>query len=62
MERNVTVDGMNTSTNVTVLQSGTEYSLRVVAAGNDGQTSPPSNVLTATTSLPGNVYMHKTPL
>lgn len=57
IERNVTIDSMNVSTNVTGLQSGTEYSLRVVTVAMDGQTSPPSTVLTATTSLLGNVCM-----
>ena len=53
--RNVTVGGAQMSTNVTELESGTEYRLRVVAVAMDGQTSPPSNVLIATTTLPGTI-------
>ena len=53
--RNVTVGGAQMSTNVTELESGTEYRLRVVAVATDGQISPPSNVLIATTTLPGTI-------
>jgi len=54
-ERNLTVDGAQMSTNVTELESGTEYRLKVVAVAMDGQRSPPSNVLIATTTLPGTI-------
>ena len=48
-ERNITLEGNGTSVNVTGLQSGTEYTFRVIAVANDGQTSPPSVSLTAST-------------
>ncbi|CAI7989837.1 hypothetical protein GBAR_LOCUS348 [Geodia barretti] len=49
-ERNITLEGNGTSVNVTGLQSGTEYSFRVIAIASDGQTSTPSAVLTASTA------------
>ena len=48
-ERNITLEGNGTSVNVTGLQSGTEYTFTVIAVGSDGQTSPPSVSLTAST-------------
>ena len=56
LERNVTVDGSQTDVNVTGLQSGTEYALRVIAVAIDGQRSPPSVALLATTSEPGTRF------
>ena len=53
MEHNVTTDGARMSMNVTGLQSDTEYRLRIAALAMDGQMSPLSVVLTATTSLQG---------
>ena len=53
MERNVTTDGARMSINVTGLQSNTQYRMRIAALAVDGQMSPLSLVLTATTSLPG---------
>jgi len=52
-ERNLTTDGARMSMNVTGLQSDTEYRLRIAALAMDGQMSPLSVVLIATTSLPG---------
>lgn len=61
MERNVTVDGAQMYTNVTELESGTEYRLRVVAVAMDGKTSPPSSILVATTTVPGTIMcIHNT--
>ena len=52
-EHNVTTDDARMSMNVKGLQSDTEYRLRIAALAMDGQMSPLSLVLTATTSLPG---------
>ena len=49
-ERNITLEGNGTSVNVTGLQSGNEYSFRVIAIASDGQTSTLSAVLTASTA------------
>ena len=48
-ERNITLEGNGTSVNVTGLQSGTEYTFRIIAVASDGQTSPPSAPFTANT-------------
>lgn len=53
MEHNVTIGGAQMSTNVTGLQPGSEYTLRLVAVAMDGQMSPLSFALSATTALPG---------
>ena len=49
---NTTVDGSETSTNITGLQPGREYMLRVIAVAVNGQRSPASTALMATTSEP----------
>ena len=56
IERNITLDGSGTSFNVTDLQSGTEYSFRVIAVASDGQTSLPSVFFTASTSEPEGIW------
>ena len=50
-ERNITLEGNGTSVNVTGLQSGTEYTFRVIALARDEQTSPPSAPFTARTTF-----------
>ena len=52
---NVTVDGSESSMNVTGLLPGTEYTLRVVAVAVDGQISPPSSAITVSTTVPGTL-------
>lgn len=54
-QMNTTVDGSETSTNMTGLQPGTPYMLRVITVAQDGQKSPPSITLLANTSIPGIV-------
>ena len=57
-ERNITLEGNGTAVNITGLQSGTEYSIRVTAVASDGQTSPPSVALTASTAgVSGKVHL-----
>ena len=56
-ERNITLEGNGTSVNVTGLQSGTEYSIRVIAIASDGQTSTPSAVLTASTAVTQGILL-----
>ena len=49
--RNITLEGNRNSFNVTDLQSGTEYSFRVIAVDSAGQTSLPSAPLNVTTTI-----------
>jgi len=51
----MTVDGSESSANVTGLLPGTEYTLRVVAVTMDGQISPPSVAIVVSTTVPGTV-------
>ena len=51
----MTVEG-SVSVNVTDLTPGSDYQLRVTAVSNDGQMSPPSNTITATTLFSGEIY------
>lgn len=59
-EQNVTGEGSSTRLNVTGLQPGTVYTLRVIAVFFDGKLSPPSIALVAATSVPGQ--MHDVPV
>ena len=52
-EIRITVDGSETSVNVTALQPGTEYTLKVISVSVRGRMSPPSIPLTITTSSLG---------
>ena len=49
---NVTVDGSQSSLNVTELTSGVTYTLQVVAVADDGQMSFPSVAVTSMTLFP----------
>ena len=61
--RNITLEGNRTLFNVTDLQSGTEYSFRVIAVNSAGQTSLPSAPLTATTTIvEGVLFLDRTTL
>lgn len=51
MENNITLGGDEVFVNVTDLLPGTEYVFRVLAVASDGQTSPLSTALVATTGL-----------
>ena len=54
IEWDITVDGDKTTVNVTDLLRGTEYEFRITAVASDGQISPQSAVLIATTrGVPG---------
>ena len=53
VEVTAAVDGSETSKNVTELQQGTEYTLRVIAVATDGRISPPSVPLIVTTFVQG---------
>ena len=53
IERNVTVDGSESNTNVTDLPPGTMISLRIIAVAEDGQMSFPSVAVTAMTYFLG---------
>lgn len=55
-ETNVTVDGSESSTNVTGLLPGTKYALRMVAVAVDGQISPPSLALIVLTTKQSILY------
>ena len=61
-EVNITVDGSESSANVTNLTPGTDYRLRITAVGKDGQTSPPSDVLATTTLFSGEMYNYMSSL
>ena len=52
IELDITVDGDETTVNVTDLLPGTEYEFRVTAMASDGQISPPSTPLITTTAFP----------
>ena len=54
--RNITLEGSETSFNVTGLQSGTEYSFSVIAVDSAGQTSLPSAPLNVTTIIVEGVF------
>ena len=56
-ERFIAVEGNRTLFNVTDLQSGTEYSFRVIAVDSAGQTSLPSAPLNVTTTILEGVYL-----
>ena len=49
IEQNITVDGNHTRVNVTDLLPGNEYVFRIIAVAGDGQTSPRSAALIAST-------------
>ena len=51
--RNMTVEGSETNTNMTGLQPGTDYILRVIAIAADGQKSLPSIAIMVTTLFQG---------
>ena len=61
-EVNITVDGSESSANVTNLTPGTDYWIRITALGKDGQTSPPSDVLATTTLISGEMYNYMSSL
>ena len=52
IEWEVTIDGDQTTVNVTDLLPGTEYGFKVIAVASDGQMSPQSIALLATTRSP----------
>ena len=54
---NTTVDGSESTTNVTGLLPGTEYTLRVVAVAVNGQISPPSVTIVVSTTVPGSLFL-----
>ena len=49
MEWDITIDGDQSTLNVTDLLPGTEYEFRITAVASDGQTSPQSTALVVTT-------------
>ena len=49
IEQNITTDGNHTIVNVTDLLPGNEYVFRIIAVASDGQTSPRSAALIAST-------------
>lgn len=49
IERNITVDGEHTTVNVTDLLPGNMYIIRIIAVASDGQSSPRSAALVAST-------------
>ena len=55
-EVNYTVNGTEVNLNVTGLRGNTEYSLRVIAIGTNGETSSPSATITAVTAIPGRDF------
>ena len=52
-EVNYTVNGTKVNLNITNLKGNTEYSLRVIAVGTNGETSSPSATINAVTTIPG---------
>ena len=53
--RNISIDEKVSDANITGLQSGM-YTLRVLAVGVDGQLSPPSSPIIASTTIPGEEF------
>lgn len=49
IEQNITIDGNHTTVNVSDLLPGNEYVFRIIAVASDGQTSPISAALIAST-------------
>ena len=56
-EVNMTVEGSESSANITNLTPGTDYQIRITAVSKDGQMSPPSDVLATTTLFSGEMYI-----
>ena len=59
LEWDITIDGDQSTVNVTDLLPGTEYEFRITAVASDGQMSPQSIALIATTRTraPGNLLL-----
>ena len=55
-EVNYTVNGTEVNLNVTGLRGNTEYSLRVIAIGTNGETSSLSATITAVIAIPGRDF------
>lgn len=54
-EWNVTIEGGDSEANITELQSGAKYTIRVVTVSADGQVSFPSVAVVAMTQSPGTL-------